>query len=348
MIQIRFSDLLAESYPPADVTDPLFAKGIAEKLISRIHEIRLYAHSYSFSLNFQQGGFDTIDLLDFAYDEGLAGIDIHIDDGKQNSLGKKSEKELKQINEYATKLGLGINLEVSSTAKRDVDRAIKIAKTLNVKDIRVYIRSKGKLSDIIKKGIQELGYIAEVAEKNDLAIVLEQHEVLTSKELVHIISDVNCPRIGLLFDFGNMINANEDPLDALKTMSPYIHQAHLKGIRKKRINNGYGQVGVPEAEGDLPQMKMLFQLLLLGETEPQVKAYGLEQVVGYHSPPYRSENETKDPLIPHRKPSRTNYDKKKTIDENLVTEKQNARKQVKYVRNTLEELTLLSQKILNR
>ena len=49
------------------------------------------------------------------------------------------------------------------------------------------------------------------------------------------LSGINSQRIELLFDFGNMINACEEPLAALQTMVPYIRQVHLKGIR--RIKN---------------------------------------------------------------------------------------------------------------
>jgi len=69
-----------------------------------------------------------------------------------------------------------------------------------------------------------------------------------------------------LFDFGNMINANENPIDALTVMSPYILQVHMKGVKKVTINEELEQVvGVPEGEGELPQMSMLIKLLLLGE-----------------------------------------------------------------------------------
>lgn len=345
-IQKYFLDLLKENGANTDVLSPKLTKKVAQKLIERIRLIKLYAHSYAFALNFEYGGFDVVDLLNFAYEEGLDGIDMHIDYGKDQSLRQKSQKELKKIKVHAKKLGLGINLEISSTCKEEVDCAVKIAKILSAKNIRVYIRYGGHVSEIIKKGIQDLEHISKVAEKNDLQFVLEPHEVLKSQEVVEIIKKVNSPRLGLLFDFGNMITANENPLDALRIMSPYIHQVHMKGVKKIRIKGGDEQIGVPQGEGDLPQIRMLFNLLLLGESESQVKFYGLEQEVGYHSPPFRFDDEDKDPLIPDRGPSNTSLDKKRHIKEELLLEKQNACKQIQYVRNLLEQLRTLSELML--
>lgn len=321
-------------------------KKVAHRLIERIKIMQFYSNSYSFTLNFQEGNFDTIDLLNFARKNGLDGIDIHIDSGGKKSLRKKSEKGLEKIRFLAKKLKLGINLELSSTSREEVDSVVKIAKTLGVKNIRVYILYSGHVSKIIKKATKDLKYMSEIAKQDNLLFIVETHEVLKSKELVKIIKKVNSSRVRLLFDFGNMINANENPIDALKITSPYVSLVHMKGVKKIRIKEGYGQIGVLEGEDDLPQMRMLFTLLLLGESEPQVKFYVLQQEVGYKSPPYRFENEGRDPLIPSRGSSVTQLNKNKSVKENLLLEKRNAINQVRYVRNLLEQMSRMSQSII--
>jgi len=320
-------------------------KKIAQKLIRRIRTINLYAHSYAFNLNFQKSDFDAIDLLDFAHKNRLNGINIHIDSGGKKSLRKKSKKDLEDIRLHAEKLKLGINLEISSTSKKEVDSVVKIAETLGVKNIRVNILYRGRVSEIIKKGLKDLRYISEIA-RDEFFFVVEPHEALKSNELIQIIKKVNSSRVKLLFDFGNMINADENPLNALKVMSPYISQVHMKGVKKEKVKGGFEQIGVPEGEGDLPQMRMLLTLLLLGESEAQVKFYALEQEVGYISPPFRFDNEDKDPLIPSRKPSVTYLDKNKSVKENLLSERQNANKQVRYVKSLLKQMETMSKLII--
>jgi len=325
---------------------PKLSKKVAHKLIERIKSIRLYAHSYSFSLNFQKGDFDTIDLLNFAHENKLNGIVTHTNFGGKNSLKNKSKKSLKDIRIHAKKLNLGINLEISSTSKKEVDSVVEIAKILGVKNIRVYIRQRGHVSEIIEKATKDLKYISNISNREDLLFVLEPHEVLKSKELVQIIKKINSPRIKLMFDFGNMINAGEDPIDALKITSPHVSLVHMKGVKKVKIKKGSGQMGVLEGEDDLPQMRMLFTLLLLGNSTPQVKSYALEQEVGYKSLPYRFEGEEKDPMIPSRGPSVTRLNKNKSVKENLQLERKNAINQVRYVRNLLKQMDTMSKLII--
>ncbi|MBR9704111.1 TIM barrel protein [Candidatus Pacearchaeota archaeon] len=346
-LQKYFIELLGENVVNKN-TSPKLTKKIAQKLVERIKIIKLYAHWYAFTLNFQKGDFDTFNLLNFAYENGLKGINIHIDSGDKKSLRKKSKKSLEDIRLHAEKLKLGINLEMSSTSKEEVDSVVKIAKILYVKNIRVYIRYGGHVSKIKKNAINDLKYIQKIAKQEKLFFVVEPHEVLKSNELVQIIKEVNSPKIRLLFDFGNMVNANENPMDALTVMSPYISQVHMKGVKKVKIKEGFKQIGVPEGEGDLPQMRMLFTLLLLGEFEPQVKFYALEQEVGYKSPPFRFDNDNKDPIIPKREPSVTYLDKNKSTEENLLLESKNACKQVQYVKSLLKQMETMSKLIIKK
>lgn len=332
-----------------DFKVPAFTKEMAVKLLRRIDNIQLYAHSYSFYLNFNYGDFDVIDLLDFAFSHELAGIDIDIREGNEKGLLNKSREELENIKNYAQELNLKINLEISSTTKSEVDSVVKIAKILGIQNIRVYIRYGGLMSSVIKRGIKDLRYIAQIAEKNDLHFFLESHEVLKSHEMVHIINEVDHDRVSLLFDFGNMISANEKPMEALKVMSPYIKQAHIKGVRINKKGTGFETIGVRQGEGDLPQNEMLLHLLLLGDHEEhQVKFFGLQQEVGYYSPPYRFDDEDHDPVTPNREPSRTPLDGSEILKNQLITEKRNAYNQVHYVRKILTQLRTIAEIVKNK
>ena len=48
-----------------------------------------------------------------------------------------------------------------------------------------------------------------------LTFTIEQHEDLKSHELVSLVKESEMESLSLLFDFANMINANEHPIDAL-------------------------------------------------------------------------------------------------------------------------------------
>lgn len=320
-----------------------FRKDIAVKLLARIDNIKLYAHTYAFFCNFKYGAMEIDNLLKFAYQEGLQGISAHIDAGEARSLRQKTLSELAEIRLYAKKLGLGINLEISSTGKNEINEVVRIALELGVQNIRVYLRHSGRVSKIIKTGIEELKDAAKIAMENDLYFTLEQHEDLKSHELVRIIEAVNNDRVGILFDFGNMINAGEEPLPALQTMAPYIKHVHLKGIRKVQQGTGFAQLGVAEGDDDLPQMKMLFDLLMLGEESSQIKTFSLEQEIGYYSPVFRQRDEAMDPVIPERGPSETQLNRDIPLKDSLLMEIRNSCDQIRFVRNLLERLKTIAE-----
>ncbi len=321
----------------------------ALKLIERVEHIELHAHTYAFYLNLQHGTFDIFDFCAFASENNLQGVNIHIDAGNDKSISNYSPKKLRKLRNYLESHNLNINIEASSTSKKIIRRSVYLANSLGAKNIRVYDRYKGQLSDIIQKCIKRMKDVARTAEKHDLYFVVEPHEVLKSVELVQIIEAVKSPRVNLLFDFGNMLSTGEQPLEALEIMHPYITQVHLKGANIAAVGqNGFAQIGLRQGDDDLPHELMLFKLLMLGERTPQVATFSLEQQVGYYAPAYRFKNEPQDPVIPKRKPSKTQMNPKLTLNENLSLELQNAYHQVAFVNKTLENLTNIALKELRK
>lgn len=321
----------------------------ALKLIERVERIELHAHTYAFYLNLQHGTFDIFDFCAFASENNLQGVSIHIDAGNDKSISNYSPKKLQKLKNYLESHNLNINIEASSTSKKVISRLVYLANSLGSKNIRVYDRYNGQLSDIIQKYTKRMKEVARTAEQHDLHFVVEPHEVLKSAELVQIIEAVKSPRVNLLFDFGNMLSTAEQPIQALETMHPYIRQAHLKGANIEAVGqNGFAQIGMKQGDDNLPHELMLFKLLMLGKNKPQVGAFSLEQQVGYYAPPYRFKNESQDPVIPKRKQSKTQLCPKLTLAKNLDLEFQNAHHQVDFVNKTLENLTNIASRKLRK
>lgn len=98
--------------------------------------------------------------------------------------------------------------------------------------------------------VSDLIYLSEQAARYDLYFDFEQHEEFKSTDIVQILKGVDHPRINALFDFTNMINAYEQLLSALRKMSPYIRQAHLKGAKTVKEGKGYMQAGVVQGSSE--------------------------------------------------------------------------------------------------
>lgn len=340
-----FEKLLIEKVTE-DIPFPQFTIVVARKLRDRIKGIKLYAHSYAFTLHFRYGVYNTIDFLNFASEQGLSGVEINLNYGGEKSLASMSESELKKVKEKAREFGLEILLDISGTERDEIDRVVKVAKILGVQNIRVYNLHGGYVQDCIRDCVADLKYACKIAEQNGLYFAIESHEAMKSHELAYVVKEVNSDRLGILFDFGNMINAYEEPLAALKGMSDHIWWAHIKDVKIESDRDGYAQLGVRDGTGDLPQLRMLYELLMLGDTEPQIKIFALQQVNGYKSPAYRFSDDGENPEIPTREPSYTRENPRLSRNENLHVEKENAIHQVNQIKGLFSALMEMSERKL--
>ena len=346
LVQSRFEALLShkvmrEETPPVPALTPT----VAAKLLARIEGVRLFAHAYPQITKLTYGNYRPIDLLEFAHRHELSGISIHLADGEARSLQRMSNDELVFLSRRAQALGLDIHLEISSTQKSDVDRVMEIARVMGVKNIRVYARYEGRLSHVLSIIASDLLYIAQQADLYDLYVDFEQHEELKSSEIAALLQRLSHPRLHALLDFGNMINAGEQPLSALHCLAPHIRQVHLKGIRIVPEAHGFGQYGVLQgsAEDDLPNARMMFELLMLGDAAPQIIAFALEQENHYSAPAFRHTNEDTDPFIPYREMSQTALPQGYTLEQMMAEEERWAINQITYVRSLLQQFKSLAE-----
>ena len=343
-IQERFNALLGHNVVE-DGSPPVLTDALARQLLERLAQLRLFAHAYPLLTNLTHGRVTPADLLDFAYRHELQGLSLHLLDGEQNSLSQMTPAQLQVFADKARALGLDVHLEISSTLKKDVDQVIAIALALGVRNIRVYSRYEGTLSQVMDMIETDLHYLAQQADKHDLYFDFEQHEELKSDEIAQLLTRLNHPRLHALFDFGNMINACEQPLQALRNLAPHIRQAHLKGVRVVPEQNGFGHYGVLQgsAEDDLPSARLLFEQLMQGETSPQVIAFILEQENHYVAPAFRQTHEAADPFIAYREMSDTPLPDGYSLARMLADEHRWANNQVAYVRGVLAELRTLAE-----
>ncbi|MDD2066080.1 Xylose isomerase-like TIM barrel [compost metagenome] len=343
-IQERFNALLSHNVVEHTAA-PMLTPALAQRLLERLAQVRLFAHAYPLLTNLTHGHVTPADLLDFAYRHELQGLSLHVLDGEQNSLSQMSPGQLQAFADKAQALGLDVHVEISSTLKQDVDQVIAIAKALGVRNIRVYSRYEGTLSRVMDIIESDLHYLAQQADAHDLYFDFEQHEELKSDEIAQLLKRLDHPRLHALFDFGNMINACEQPLQALRNLAPHIRQSHLKGVRIVAEQNGFGHYGVLQgsAEDDLPSARMLYELLMLGDTAPQVIAFILEQENHYVAPAFRQQQEAADPFIAYREMSETPLPAGFTLARMLADEHRWANNQVAYVRGLLGEFRTLAE-----
>jgi len=308
----------------------------AALLISRIDGIRLFAHAYSWHLNFRFGDVTPANFLRFAHDQGMKGVKIHVEDGEDRSLLHAPDSRA-PFARLAKDLRLEVHIETSATDEATLAAAIQVARETGASSVRCYPRYAGRVSQIIDQTIGDLRKLAVLDPKGELDFLLEQHEDLKSDELVRIVQAVQNPRLTLLFDFANMVNAFETPEAALAIMAPFVTDVHIKDAKILPDRGGFAHRACRSGEGDIDFASLLTTLLLLGET-PQVRAFGCEEENGMYAPAYRFPAEPVDPVIPPRDASSTELAPGEDLQTRLVKEKAEAVAQIAYVRTVLSDI----------
>ncbi|MND75663.1 Xylose isomerase-like TIM barrel [compost metagenome] len=319
----------------------------ARKILDRQASLPLYLHAYSYHMNMRLEQILPADLLDIAHQQELHGVKIHILDGESRSLKHMRDDELAVFRCKAVRLGLDINLEISSSAPAEIDEAVIIAEKIGATSLRFYPRYEGHLSTVLARIRDDLAHIRQQHGHRALSFTIEQHEDLKSVELVQLVQESGIDSLSLLFDFGNMINANEQPLEALHIMAPLIAHVHIKDAKIIPEGTGLGHIACASGSGDMPFEELLKQLICLGEEVPQVLAYGLEEEVDYYAPAFRFSDEGNDPWIPWRDMSETPLPAPELLSARLEQEKRDAICQIEHVRTVLKKLVAQAETILN-
>lgn len=301
-------------------------------LSERAKNIPLYLHAYAFHLNMRYERILPCDLLEIAHQHNLCGVKIHVEDGESQALQAVDDNALEKFKKIAENYRLNIHIETSASDKKTLDDAIRIALATGATSVRFYPRYEGFLEDILEKITKDIRYLAQFDDCG-LTFTIEQHEDLKSHEIVALVQNSGMKNLSILFDFANMINANEDPLSALEVMAPYITQVHIKDAKRIREGGGWAHEACRTGKGDIPIKEMLYKLLLLGKDKPQVTSFGLEEEVDYYAPAFRFDNDGHNPWIPWRTASYSPLPNANQVDERLMLEKEYALAQIKYIKS---------------
>ncbi|QLO44747.1 TIM barrel protein [Citrobacter freundii] len=316
----------------------MVTKDNAHKILARVDNLPLYLHAYAYHLNMRVERILPNDLLDIASENNLRGVKIHVLDGERYSLENMNDEALSAFGDKARQLQLDLHIETSSSDKKAIDQAVAIALKTGASSVRFYPRYEGNLQEVLAIITQDIKYLRDCYQDSGLTFTLEQHEDLKSHELVSLVQNSDMESLSLLFDFANMINANEHPLTALDTMSPHITQVHIKDALIVNENAGLGHKACTSGQGDMPFKDLLTKLICLGDEKPQVTAYGLEEEVDYYAPAFRFDNEGDNPWIPWRQMSETPLPEPELLEGRLIKEKNDAIQQIQFVRSVLQQI----------
>lgn len=233
----------------------------------------LHAWSLRFRLR-HDSTFGFEDLLDRAATDGFAGVGINFN-GPQGQFLDISDRTAVRDAAVATQTrGLVCDLETTGTDPHHLSEQIELAVALGAHHLHTYATHDGPRGAVIAATIRDLIAIGPIAAMHRVPVLIENHEELTGIEIAEILSAVDHPHVGALFDYGNSMMVREDPLDALDAMRPWIRGAHLKD----HAVIADAVCGVPMGDGVLPIREITSRLAASG-----MHRIAFENVWGYSS-----------------------------------------------------------------
>lgn len=167
----------------------------------------------------------------------------------------------------------------SADSMKNFMKDLNNASALGASFVRVLTGDSESVDDETRKRmIQRFKLAADAAGEKGITLVLENIGDLSvhSKDAVAIIEEVNSPNLRINFDTANPLLADEDPVDALTRMLPFVSYVHLKDFitekssefpkyseaewRIQTSRNGLKMTGISPGKGDV-DLNRIFEIL---------------------------------------------------------------------------------------
>ena len=231
--------------------------------------LRLYLHTYSLRFHFQLvPGYDVFAFIDRAVSEGFAGVCLSANGPGYRHLGGTTPEWFGRVRDRVRTEGLLCDMDTSGTSPDHLQTLLDVARAVGAQQVRTYTRHPGTPEEMVERTARDLIAAAPLAEAAGVRVVLENHEEFTGAEVAQVVTRVNSPWVGALYDYGNSMMIGEDPLTALEAMLPHIRAAHLKDhvmLAGRDAPDGCLSVlGVPIGRGHLPIVEITHRLVQAG------------------------------------------------------------------------------------
>lgn len=200
----------------------------------------------SFGRYFGQGKIDIKGFINYCGNLGIEGVDL--------GYYWKNEEEIKKVPRWLKENNLNLGCYIVSNdfaLPNEKDRQKEVEKVKRSIDIAVKLRAgivrvfggnikEGITYDTAKEWIiDSLRQVASYAAERNVILALENHGQLCAKssQIIDILNSVDSLSLRVNIDIANFLCVDEDPLEAITKLSPYMIYAHVKDV--KEVNEKY-------------------------------------------------------------------------------------------------------------
>ena len=191
-----------------------------------------------------------------------------------------------EVRRKAESLGLYLELGTSGTNPDHLQNMVRTAHVLGSRIVRTFLgrpraSSAGGMADMVSAAAAEIRQVLPVCERYRVSLALENHQDLTTGELLSLLELIDSPWVGICFDTGNPLALLEDPLDSAAALAPLARSVHLKDYQVVARGDGFSLVGCPLGDG-IVDLQSVLEVLAREAPEANLN---IEVYVGKHAVP---------------------------------------------------------------
>jgi sugar phosphate isomerase/epimerase len=220
----------------------------------------IVVHSYAFRWNSKipsnkYPGFATaLDLLQHTAYIGAAGIQVMVN-GWDTDFAKK-------VRDQREKLGLYLEGSIGMPSKAEdvpsFEQTVINAKEAGAIVLRTVTsigrryeayHSAAEVEDFKKKALESIRWVEPILRKHKVKLAVENHKDWTAPELAAAMKSISSEHVGVTLDFGNSISLQEQPMEVINTLVPYLTSTHVKDMAVEEYQDGFLLSEVPLGKG---------------------------------------------------------------------------------------------------
>ena len=209
--------------------------------------------------------FDAWGLMNIALQAGLNGVEV-----APMLVSRDLDPEaLAAYKEAVEAKGLAIVADTGMVDVEQMQKAIPAACAIGADVLRATVshilcgercKMNGEWPAHFNEIIRRLQQVRPIAEEYGVTIAIENHQDVTSADMLEICERVGGSNIGVTLDVVNPLAVGEDPIEFAERVAPFIRNVHLKDYYIYLTPQGYRLIRSPLGAGvmDFPA---LFNLL---------------------------------------------------------------------------------------
>jgi sugar phosphate isomerase/epimerase len=221
-------------------------------------------------------------LLQKAADLDLDGVQLadarHLDSldyGYVSQLRRKGED-----------LGLYLELGTGGTNPEHLESMVRTAHVLASPVVRTFVgRPRGttpqEMENLLSQAASEIRQVLPVCDRYGIPIAIENHQDLTTDELLGLLELIDSQWVGVCFDTGNPLALLEDPVESARAFGPLVRTVHLKDYQVAARSNGFCLIGCALGDG-VVDLRAVLEALSREAPEANLN---IEAYIGKHAVP---------------------------------------------------------------